>query len=139
MWLPLAILNFVITKNPVLNSNWWTLWTGLKKWKFRGKLVEISRGPQIKDDCFFMTSQKEFVSLKTLHSKGLNYHCVHTHQLGLVSLPASVHIQRVNSCIAAVYHATALYAKNEILKDCKTDGSGKCSPQSDKFSRLILV
>jgi len=30
---------------------------GLKKCKFPGKLVEISRGPQVEDDRPFMTSQ----------------------------------------------------------------------------------
>jgi len=44
---------------------------GFKKCKFPGKLVEISRGPQDEDDRPFMTSQKKFVFLKTLHSRAL--------------------------------------------------------------------
>jgi len=44
---------------------------GLKKCKFPGKLVEISRGPQVEDDRLFMTSQKQFVFLKTLHSRAV--------------------------------------------------------------------
>jgi len=39
----------------------------LKKCKFRGKLIEICRGPQVEDDRPSMTTQKEFVFLKTLH------------------------------------------------------------------------
>jgi len=44
---------------------------GLKKCKFPGKLVEISRGPQVEDDRPFVTSQKKFIFLKTLHSRDL--------------------------------------------------------------------
>jgi len=40
---------------------------GWKKCKFPGKLVDISRGAQVEDDRPFMTSQKEFIFLKTLH------------------------------------------------------------------------
>jgi len=42
---------------------------GLKKCTFPGKLIEISRGPHVEDDRRFMTSQKKFVFLKTLHSR----------------------------------------------------------------------
>jgi len=42
-----------------------------KNFKFPGKLVEISRVPQVEDDRPFMTSQKKFVFLKTLHSRAL--------------------------------------------------------------------
>jgi len=72
----------------------------LKNCKFPGNLAEISRGPQAEDDRPFMTSQKEFGFLKTLHSRAS------FSQLELVHV-----IQRVNTCIAAVYHATARYAK----------------------------
>jgi len=44
---------------------------GLKKCKFPGKLVKISHGPQVKDDRPLIMSQKEFVFLKTLHSRVL--------------------------------------------------------------------
>jgi len=44
---------------------------GLKKYKLPGKLVEISRGLQVEDDCPIMMSQKKFVFLKTLHSRAL--------------------------------------------------------------------
>jgi len=37
---------------------------GLKKCKFPGKLIAVSRGPQVEDYRLFMTSQKEFVSWK---------------------------------------------------------------------------
>jgi len=33
------------------------------------KLIEISRGTRVEDDRPFMTSQKEFVFLNTLHSR----------------------------------------------------------------------
>jgi len=82
------------------------LYTGLKK-------VKISLGPKVKDDRFFVTSQKEFVSLKTLHSRLLTitaFTCINLDWL------ASVHIQHVNSCIAAVYHATAPYAKKRVTE-----------------------
>jgi len=66
-----------------------------------------------------MMSQKEIVFLKTLHQES-NYHCVHIDQSGLIQpITASVHIQHVNSFMAAVYHATTRCAKNEIPKECK--------------------
>jgi len=42
---------------------------GLKKCKFPGKLIKISRGPQVEDNRPSMMSQKEFVFLKMLHSR----------------------------------------------------------------------
>ena len=50
--------------------------------------------------------QKEFVFLNNA-LKSLYYHCVHIDQLGLIQL----HIQLVNSCIAAVSHATIRLTK----------------------------
>jgi len=44
---------------------------GLKKCKFPTKLVEISRGLQVEDDRPFMTLQKKYIFLKTLHSRAL--------------------------------------------------------------------
>jgi len=61
---------------------------GLKKRKFPGKLVEISRGSQVKDDRPFMMSQKEFIFFNVAF-KSLNYHCIHIDQLGLVQ-PTSI-------------------------------------------------
>jgi len=50
---------------------------GLKKCKFPGKLVEISREPQVEHNRPFMMSQKERVFLENVALKSLNYHCVH--------------------------------------------------------------
>jgi len=72
---------------------------GLKKCKFPRNLIEISCGPQVEDDRPFMTLQKEIGFFKMLHSRA-----------SFIQLE-SVHIQRVNTCITAVYHATAQYAK----------------------------
>jgi len=46
-------------------------------------------------------------------------------------------MQRANSFIAAVYHATARYAETRYRsEECETGGSGKLSPRSGKFSHL---
>jgi len=102
---------------PHLNSHFFVCDQGLKKCEFPGKLVEISCGPQVEDDRHFMTSQKKFVFLKTLHSRALTI-TEYTY-LDWFSLLASVHIQHVNSCIAAVYHATAWHAKMKYWQRAK--------------------
>jgi len=61
---------------------------GLKKCKFPRKLVEISRELQVEDDRPFMTSQKDFAFLKTLHSRAF-CHCIHIDQPGLIQ-PTSI-------------------------------------------------
>jgi len=85
-----------------------------------------------------MTSQKEFVFLKTLHSKSLNYHCVHIDQLTLIQPTSSGSHSTCKQlhCYSVPHYCSV--CKNEILKECKTDESDKSSPQSGKFSRLIL-
>jgi len=49
------------------------------------------------------------------------------------SLLASVHIQRVNSCITAVYHATAWYAKTRYWKSATPMELSKSFLRSGKF------
>jgi len=97
---------------------------GLKKCKLPGKLVDISRGPQVEDDRRFMTSQKEFVFLNVALNS-LNYHCIHTDQLGLVQ-PTS--ISSHSTCKELHRRSVPRYRsvrKNEILTECKSDGSRK--------------
>jgi len=54
-----------------------------------------------------------------LHSRDLTI-TAHTEiNLDWFSLLASFHIQRVNSCIAAVYHATARHAKTRCWRSAK--------------------
>ena len=83
-----------------------------RAWKivnFPGILPKFPMGRKLKTIAPFMTSQKEFGFLKTLHSRAS------FSQLELVHV-----IQRVNTCIAAVYHATArLWIKPLIF--CVTD------------------
>jgi len=109
-----------------------------KNFKFPGKLVEISRVPQVEDDRPFMTSQKKICFLENVALKSLNYHCVHIDQLGLIQ-PTS--IDSHSTCKQMHRHSVPRYCsvcKNEILNECKTDGSRKSSPRSGKFSRLLL-
>jgi len=71
-----------------------------------------------------MMSQNEFVFLKTLHSRALNYHSVRMDQPGLIQ-PTS--ISSHSTCIQLHRRSVPRYrpvCKNAILKECKTHGSG---------------
>ena len=81
-----------------------------------------------------MTSQKN-VFLKTLHSS-LNYHCNDIDQLDWFSL--LTYSTYKQSHHRSVPRYNSVY-KNKILKECKSDGSGKFLPGSGKFSHLILA
>ena len=85
-----------------------------------------------------MMSQKDFVFLQTLHSR-VNYHCIHIDQLGSIqpiSIGSHSTCKQLHRRSVPRYHSVRW---NEILKECKTDESGKSSPRSGKFSRLILA
>ena len=99
---------------------------GLKKCKFPGKFGETSRGPHVEDD--------ENVALKSL-----NYHCVHADQLALIQLTS---ISSYSTCKQLHRLGVPRYRsvrKNEILKECKTHGSGNLHREVVNFSCLILA
>jgi len=76
--------------------------------------------------------------LQTLHSI-VNYHCVHIDQLGSIQ-PISIDSRQ--TCKQLHRRSAArkrLVRKNVKLKECKSGGSGKFSPQSCKFSPRIIA
>jgi len=94
-------------------------WAGLQKCTFPGKLVEIPRGLQSWTRSPFYDVADEIVFLKTLHSRALSITAFAQINLDWFSQLASVRIQRVNSCIATVYHATARYPKTTYWRSAK--------------------
>jgi len=110
---------------------------GLKKCKFPRERVKIFRGPQVEDDHPLCRNRNLNIALKSL-----NNHYVHMDQLGMIQ-PTS--ISSHSTCKQLHRHNVPRYrsvCKNEILKECKTDGSGKSLsllPRSSKLSRLILA
>jgi len=73
---------------------------------------------------------KEICFLENVALKSLNYHCAHIDQFGLIH-PTSIGSH--SPCNQLHRHGVPRYrsvCKNEILNECKTDGSGKSSRQS---------
>jgi len=68
-------------------------------------------------------SQKRFVFLKTFHSRVLTITAFTWINLDRISLPPLIHIQCENSCIGAVYRATAYYAKTRYWRSAKAAGA----------------
>jgi len=82
---------------------------------------------------------KEIYFLKNVALKRLNYHYAHRDQLGLIqstSIGSHLTGKQLHRRSVPCYRSAC---KNEILKKCNTDGSGKSSTRSGKFSRLILA
>ena len=113
--------------------------TASRAWKnvnFSGSLSKFPVGRKLKTIALYGVA-KGICFLENVALKSLNYHCVHIDQLGLIQ-PTS--IRSHSTCKQLHRRSVPRYRslrKNETLSECKTDGSGKSSPRSVKFSRLI--
>jgi len=99
---------------------------GLKNCKFPRKLVEFPVGRKLETITPIWRCKRNLSSWKHCTQEP-NYHCVHIGQLGLIK-PTNIDLQSTCKQLhrRSVPHYR-LVRQNEILKECKTNRSGKFS------------